>query len=733
MHDIEMGTAGTTATGGGRGMTPRANDDRNNGEGGGGGMTMDVDDVDDEDEEVEDTILASIFVAKEIVQQQSSKIPKPAFLHFSTAKRGEIKKANPDAPFGELSKLIGAAWKELSDDDKVKWEEKAKEDKARYAKKMSNYSTASSEDNGPPTVELDNDSMTTNKAAATVATNVREGGGGVTYQGPSCRCVLFSINPSSDVNTFVNDDDDDDWTVDSNDDPIRRSSSKRQIASAIIGEEAVVDSNGNSSNDGGGGEYLYTACNGGSLRCINTALAVKSLLSTNLHQQLENDDKNNDDVKDDNTSTNNTIVWSIENAHPVGINKIYQLPNCSPIGPVLVTGDDSGTVRLWDVRQCSSSTITNAGDDTSTIDDMDSSSSNNNNNNNNSSSSKKKRSNKKMKKNTKQQQQQKQKQENNNPFDKLMELPIGCIQSWKVNKDYISDFTCTPDGAILFATSGDGTLSVFNISYVATQQRRSSSSKSNNDRNRCNIVNAFDNDDDDDESSKKNTTTSTWDTMGYSKSDNIEDELLSCVLLKKSKKLCVGTQDGTLCLYTYGQWADMSDRFPGHPQSIDAILKIDEDTILTGSSDGLIRAVQLLPNSLLGVLGGHDHDGFPVEGLGWSAGRRLVGSISHDEYIHLWDASLLNDDDIDDIDIDDGNNDGNNVQEEKESTKTKAAAGDDSDDWDDMDEDDNSDDDDNNDSDDDDDNNSNDGTGSDKPKKREKIFKTDNESFFSDL
>lgn len=651
IHDIKIGTAGTTAVAGGRGMTmtpTRANNNRNNGMGGGGEMMTDEDDADDEDE-VEDTILASIFVAKEILQQQSSDaIPVP-----------------------------------------------------------------------PPNVESDCRDSTSNNnkaATATVATNVREGGE-VTYQGPSCRCVLFSNNPSS-VNTFfIDDDDDDDWTVDSNDDPIRRSSSKRQIANAIIGEEAVVASNENSSNDGGG-EYLYTACNGGSLRCINTALAVKSL-STNLRQQLENDD-DNDDAKDDNTSTNNTIVWSIENAHPVGINKIYQLPNCSPIGPVLVTGDDSGTVRLWDVRQCSSSTITNAGDDTSTIDDMDS--------NNNNNSSKKKKSNKKMKKNTKQQQQQ-QKQQNNNPFDKLMELPTGCIQSWKVNKDYISDFTCAPDGSILFATSGDGTLSVFNISYVATQQRRSSS-KNNNNRNRCNIVNTFDNDEDD-ESSKKNTTTSTWDTMGYSKSDNIEDELLSCVLLKKSKKLCVGTQDGTLCLYTYGKWADMSDRFPGHPQSIDAILKIDEDTILTGSSDGLIRAVQLLPNSLLGVLGGHDHDGFPVEGLGWSAYRRLVGSISHDEYIRLWDASLLNDDDDVDIDI----NDGNNVQEEKESTKTKAAAGDDSDDWDDMDEDDNSDDDDdnnNNDSDDDDDN-SNDGTGSDKPKKREKIFKTDNESFFSDL
>jgi len=113
---------------------------------------------------------------------------------------------------------------------------------------------------------------------------------------------------------------------------------------------------------------------------------------------------------------------------------------------------------------------------------------------------------------------------------------------------------------------------------------------------------------------------------------------VNCSLVHSSKvfqtsTIC-GTEEGILSLFSIGVWCDVSDRYPGHPQSIDAILKIDEDTVLTGSSDGLVRAVQLLPNSLLGVLGGHD--GFPVEALGWSAGRKMVGSVSHDEYIRLW-------------------------------------------------------------------------------------------------
>lgn len=50
-----------------------------------------------------------------------------------------------------------------------------------------------------------------------------------------------------------------------------------------------------------------------------------------------------------------------------------------------------------------------------------------------------------------------------------------------------------------------------------------------------------------------------------------------------------------------GDWGDISDRFPGHPESVDALVRCDDDIVFTGSSDGLIRVVQILPNKLLGV------------------------------------------------------------------------------------------------------------------------------------
>ena len=444
-------------------------------------------------------------------------------------------------------------------------------------------------------------------------------------QGPSCRCVLFSNSPSNNNNEDGN--------------------NKR------------------------GGEYIYTACNNGSLKCLDSELACNSL------NQFHNKDKQS-----------NPILWSIDNAHNVGINKIYQLSHSSPCGAAIVTGDDIGTVRLWDTRICGNS-----------------------NQNHNSSSS-------------------------SNPFDNLMKLPTGCIQHWKVNHDYITDFETNDDGTTLFASSADGTLSIFDIRYINKKGGTS----------RCISLPDIDPHQPISLEQKNNTSTSTWEKHGYVKSDNQEDELLSLVLLKNSTKLLCGSQQGILSLFSYNIWGDISDRFPGHPQSIDALLKIDEDTVLTGSSDGLVRCVQLLPNALLGVLGAHD--GFPIEGLGWSCNRNMVGSISHDEYIRLWDASLLKEEDADSDDDDVGNmvedeeddhikssgisNKAQGVASSRTSTTTTKEQHDDSeDDWEDMDEDrDRMDSDD-----DDDDSDSDDNFGGGKQKKREQIFKSQNDEFFSDL
>lgn len=58
-------------------------------------------------------------------------------------------------------------------------------------------------------------------------------------------------------------------------------------------------------------------------------------------------------------------------------------------------------------------------------------------------------------------------------------------------------------------------------------------------------------------------------------------------------------------MFSWDWFGDCDDRILGHPNSIDAMVKLDEDTILTGCEDGLVRAVGVHPNGILAIVGDH--------------------------------------------------------------------------------------------------------------------------------
>ncbi|KAJ1820909.1 WD domain repeat-containing protein 55 [Coemansia sp. RSA 2599] len=175
--------------------------------------------------------------------------------------------------------------------------------------------------------------------------------------------------------------------------------------------------------------------------------------------------------------------------------------------------------------------------------------------------------------------------------------------------DYVSDMTYNADRRHLLATSGDGCLSVYDVRKAKP----------------------------------------------YQVSDNQDDELLSIAIMRGGKKVVVGETDGVLGIFTYDQFGDISDRFPGHPQSIDTICKLTEDLCVTGSSDGLLRIVQLFPHKLVGVAG--DHDSLPVEKVVLSYDQQWLASCSHDHTVHFWDIGYIFEDDDDDEDDDNNNSD----------------------------------------------------------------------------
>ncbi|OAY57697.1 WD repeat-containing protein 55 [Manihot esculenta] len=169
-----------------------------------------------------------------------------------------------------------------------------------------------------------------------------------------------------------------------------------------------------------------------------------------------------------------------------------------------------------------------------------------------------------------------------------------CCNSFNAHEDYVSDMTFESDSMKLLGTSGDGTLSVCNLRSNKVQTR----------------------------------------------SEFSEEELLSVAIMKNGRKVICGSQNGTLLLYSWGFFKDCSDRFTGlSPNSIDTLLKLDEDRIITGSENGLISLVGILPNRIIQPLA--EHSEYPIERLAFSHDRKFLGSISHDQMLKLWDLDDL--------------------------------------------------------------------------------------------
>ncbi|KAH6773115.1 transducin family protein / WD-40 repeat family protein [Perilla frutescens var. hirtella] len=155
-----------------------------------------------------------------------------------------------------------------------------------------------------------------------------------------------------------------------------------------------------------------------------------------------------------------------------------------------------------------------------------------------------------------------------------------CCNTYHVHEEYISDITFASDSMKLIGTSGDGTLSVSNLRSNKVQTR----------------------------------------------SEFSEEELLSVVIMKNGRKVICGTQAGTLLLYSWGFFKDCSDRFVDlSPNSVDALLKsclsneiilnlkLDENRVITGSENGIISLVNILPNRIIQPIA--EHSEYPVERL----------------------------------------------------------------------------------------------------------------------
>lgn len=121
-------------------------------------------------------------------------------------------------------------------------------------------------------------------------------------------------------------------------------------------------------------------------------------------------------------------------------------------------------------------------------------------------------------------------------------------------------------------------------------------------------------------------------------SEEYEEELTCLGLFRSETKLLAGSSKGNLFLYNWNEFGLHSDVFPGTKASINGIVPITENIVVTASEDGNLRAVHLFPHRYLGVVGQHEYS---VERLDICNNGRFIASSSHNNDIKFWNIEYF--------------------------------------------------------------------------------------------
>ncbi|CAG9862969.1 unnamed protein product [Phyllotreta striolata] len=168
------------------------------------------------------------------------------------------------------------------------------------------------------------------------------------------------------------------------------------------------------------------------------------------------------------------------------------------------------------------------------------------------------------------------------------------IYKTRKNEDYISDLVTNDSKKYLVGSSGDGSIISINLEQ------------------RC----------------------------VHMQSEEYDEELTSMGIFRSETKLVASSSKGRLFVYNWDEFGLHSDIFPGPKTSINALMPITENIVVTACEDGNLRASHLFPHRHLGIVGQHN---MPVENVDICNSGQFLASSSHNNDIRFWNIQYFED------------------------------------------------------------------------------------------
>ncbi|XP_045762829.1 WD repeat-containing protein 55 homolog isoform X2 [Maniola jurtina] len=124
----------------------------------------------------------------------------------------------------------------------------------------------------------------------------------------------------------------------------------------------------------------------------------------------------------------------------------------------------------------------------------------------------------------------------------------------------------------------------------------------------------------------------------FSRSEQYETELTCMGLFRSETKLLVGSSVGKFYLFNWKEFGFHSDEYVGQKHSIQCMIPITQNIVVSSGEDGILRAAHMFPQRQLGIVGQHS---LPVDALDISHDGQYIASCSHDNDVKFWNISYF--------------------------------------------------------------------------------------------